>query len=1067
MTMENKKILVIGSGPIIIGQAAEFDYAGTQACRSLREEGYEVVLVNSNPATIMTDRDIADRVYIEPISLEFVTEVIRKERPYGLLATLGGQVGLNMAVELSEAGILEKYGVKLLGTTLAAIKQAEDRELFKEAMERINQPVPESYIFSDVDKAVEFANKIGYPIIIRPAYTLGGTGGGIAANEEEMYMIALRGIKLSPIHQILVERSVAGWKEVEYEVMRDSADNCIIVCNMENIDPVGVHTGDSIVVAPSQTLNDIQYQMLRTASVDIIRYLEIEGGCNVQYALDPYSNQYYVIEVNPRVSRSSALASKATGYPIAKVAAKVALGMTLDSITNAVTGETKACFEPSLDYVVTKFPRWPFEKFNLADRTLGTQMKATGEVMAIDRTLEGSLLKAIRSLEIGLDHIELKKIAHETPEQLIERLRLVDDERIYVVAQALRAGISVEKIHFITKIDMFFINKIKNIVTLEKKLASEGITEDNLRQAKRYSMPDKVIARYANVTADDVLAKRQDMKLFPTYKYVDTCAAEFEAHTPYYYSAYAMEDEVVPRGENSVIVLGSGPIRIGQGVEFDYCSVHSSWALRKAGKQSIIINNNPETVSTDFDTSDSLYFEPLTVEDVMEVIRKENPIGVIAQFGGQTAINLAGPLAERGVKILGTSVDSIDMAEDRERFDELLAELGIPRPVGALVTSHEEALAAAQRLSYPLIVRPSYVLGGRAMEIVYNDKELDVYMKEAVVASKDHPVLIDRYMVGMEVEVDAIADGEDVCIPGIMEQIERAGVHSGDSIAVYPAQHLSEEITNQIVDYTQRIARGLNVKGIVNIQYIVANGELNVIEVNPRSSRTVPFISKVTGINMIEYATRIALGETIKSMGLPTGLVPAKDYVAVKAPVFSFSKMGLVEIALGPEMKSTGEVMGIGRTYSEALFKAIHGANMRIPEKGHILMTVADRDKEEAARLAKGFIDLGYHIQATGGTGKYFEEHGIPCVIVNKIHEGQNNCADLIRRGEVDLMLNTLTYGKRPEREGFQLRRLAVEMGTPCLTSLDTAREVLRVVAGRANEEIKIEVEALQDFEME
>ena len=1067
MTMENKKILVIGSGPIIIGQAAEFDYAGTQACRSLREEGYEVVLVNSNPATIMTDRDIADRVYIEPISLEFVTEVIRKERPYGLLATLGGQVGLNMAVELSEAGVLEKYGVKLLGTTLAAIKQAEDRELFKEAMERINQPVPESDIFSDVDKAVEFANKIGYPIIIRPAYTLGGTGGGIAANEEEMYMIALRGIKLSPIHQILVERSVAGWKEVEYEVMRDSADNCIIVCNMENIDPVGVHTGDSIVVAPSQTLNDIQYQMLRTASVDIIRYLEIEGGCNVQYALDPYSNQYYVIEVNPRVSRSSALASKATGYPIAKVAAKVALGMTLDSITNAVTGETKACFEPSLDYVVTKFPRWPFEKFNLADRTLGTQMKATGEVMAIDRTLEGSLLKAIRSLEIGLDHIELKKIAHETPEQLIERLRLVDDERIYVVAQALRAGISVEKIHFITKIDMFFINKIKNIVTLEKKLASEGITEDNLRQAKRYSMPDKVIARYANVTADDVLAKRQEMKLFPTYKYVDTCAAEFEAHTPYYYSAYAMEDEVVPRGENSVIVLGSGPIRIGQGVEFDYCSVHSSWALRKAGKQSIIINNNPETVSTDFDTSDSLYFEPLTVEDVMEVIRKENPIGVIAQFGGQTAINLAGPLAERGVKILGTSVDSIDMAEDRERFDALLAELGIPRPVGALVTSHEEALAAAQRLSYPLIVRPSYVLGGRAMEIVYNDQELDVYMKEAVVASKDHPVLIDRYMVGMEVEVDAIADGEDVCIPGIMEQIERAGVHSGDSIAVYPAQHLSEEITNQIVDYTQRIARGLNVKGIVNIQYIVANGELNVIEVNPRSSRTAPFISKVTGINMIEYATRIALGETIKSMGLPTGLVPAKDYVAVKAPVFSFSKMGLVEIALGPEMKSTGEVMGIGRTYSEALFKAIHGANMRIPEKGHILMTVADRDKEEAARLAKGFIDLGYHIQATGGTGKYFEEHGIPCVIVNKIHEGENNCADLIRRGEVDLMLNTLTYGKRPEREGFQLRRLAVEMGTPCLTSLDTAREVLRVVAGRANEEIKIEVEALQDFEME
>ncbi len=1065
--MERKKVLVIGSGPIIIGQAAEFDYAGTQACRSLREEGYEVVLVNSNPATIMTDRDIADRVYIEPISLDFVTEVIRKERPYGLLATLGGQVGLNMAVSLSEAGVLEKYNVKLLGTTLAAIKQAEDRELFKEAMKRINQPVPESDIFSDVDEAVAFANRIGYPIIIRPAYTLGGTGGGIASNEEEMYMIALRGIKLSPIHQILVERSVAGWKEIEYEVMRDSADNCIIVCNMENIDPVGVHTGDSIVVAPSQTLNDLQYQMLRTASVDIIRYLEIEGGCNVQYALDPYSNNYYVIEVNPRVSRSSALASKATGYPIAKVAAKVALGMTLDSITNAVTGETKACFEPSLDYVVTKFPRWPFEKFNLADRTLSTQMKATGEVMAIDRTLEGSLLKAIRSLEIGLDHIALKKLENNTPEQIIEALQKVDDERLYVVAQALRVGISVEKICFITKIDPFFVNKIKNIIDVEKALAKDGVTEKTLRLAKRFSFPDSVIARYAGVSAATVRAEREKIGLAPTYKYVDTCAAEFEAHTPYYYSAYATEDEVVPRGDNSVIVLGSGPIRIGQGVEFDYCSVHSSWALRKAGKKSIIINNNPETVSTDFDTSDSLYFEPLTVEDVMEVIKKENPIGVIAQFGGQTAINLAGPLAERGVKILGTSVDSIDMAEDRERFDELLAQLGIPRPVGALVTSHEEALQAAARLSYPLIVRPSYVLGGRAMEIVYNDDELDLYMREAVVASKDHPVLIDRYMVGMEVEVDAIADGEDVCIPGIMEQIERAGVHSGDSMAVYPAQHISPEMTAQIVDYTHRIAKGLNVKGILNIQYIVAENKLHVIEVNPRSSRTVPFISKVTGINMIEYATRIALGETIKSLGLPTDLVPAKPYVAVKAPVFSFSKMGLVEIALGPEMKSTGEVMGIGRNYSEALFKAIHGANMRIPEKGNILLTVADRDKAEATELAKGFIELGYHIAATGGTGKYFKEHGVDCTVVNKIHEGADNCADLIRQGKVDLMLNTLTAGKRPERDGFQLRRLAVEMGTPCLTSLDTAREVLRVVANRAHNEVGVEVEALQDYEME
>ena len=1015
----------------------------------------------------MTDRDIADRVYIEPISLEFVTEIIRKERPYGVLATLGGQVGLNMAVELSEAGVLKEYDVKLLGTTLEAIKQAEDRELFKEAMKRINQPVPESDIFSDVEQAVDFANRIGYPIIIRPAYTLGGTGGGIAHNEEEMYMIALRGIKLSPIHQILVERSVAGWKEVEYEVMRDRADNCIIVCNMENIDPVGVHTGDSVVVAPSQTLNDTQYQMLRTASVDIIRYLEIEGGCNVQYALDPYSNQYYVIEVNPRVSRSSALASKATGYPIAKVAAKVAIGMTLDEITNAVTGETKACFEPSLDYVVTKFPRWPFEKFNLADRTLGTQMKATGEVMAIDRTLEGSLLKAIRSLEIGLDHIELKKIVHETPEQLIERLQLVDDERLYVIAQALRAGISVEKICYITKINSFFINKIKNIVMVEKDLSANGITEGNLKLAKKYSFPDKVIARYANCSPEDVLAKRNEFNIHPTYKYVDTCAAEFEAHTPYYYSAYATEDEVVPRGENSVIVLGSGPIRIGQGVEFDYCSVHSSWALRKAGMKSIIINNNPETVSTDFDTSDSLYFEPLTVDDVMEIIRKENPVGVIAQFGGQTAINLAGPLAARGVNILGTSVDSIDMAEDRERFDELLAKLEIPRPVGALVTSDEEALEAAKRLQYPLIVRPSYVLGGRAMEIVYNDQELDRYMKEAVVASKDHPVLIDRYMVGMEVEVDAISDGIDVCIPGIMEQIERAGVHSGDSIAVYPAQHLTEELTEQIVDYTRRIAIGLNVKGVLNIQYIVVNGELHVIEVNPRSSRTVPFISKVTGINMVEYATRIALGETLESLGLPTGLVPARPHVAVKAPVFSFSKMGLVEIALGPEMKSTGEVMGIGRTYADALFKAIHGANMRIPDKGNILMTVADRDKEEAARLAKGFIDLGYHIMATGGTGRYFTEHGVDCTVVNKISEGNPNCSDFIREGKVDLMLNTLTYGKKPEREGFQLRRLAVEMGVPCLTSLDTAREVLHVVASRATAGDVITVDAVQDYEME
>lgn len=1067
MKRDMKKVLVIGSGPIVIGQAAEFDYAGTQACRSLREEGYEVVLINSNPATIMTDEDVADRVYIEPITRGFVEHVIEKERPDGLIANLGGQVALNMAVELDKAGILEKYNVELLGTSLSAIQQAEDRDLFKKAMERIGQPVPESAICEDIDSAMAFAEKIGFPIIVRPAFTLGGTGGGIAYNEGELYMTALRGLKLSPIHQILVERSVAGWKEVEYEVMRDSKDNCIIICNMENFDPVGVHTGDSIVFAPSQTLNDTQYQLLRTASVDIIRSLEIVGGCNVQYALDPKSNQYYVIEVNPRVSRSSALASKATGYPIAKVAAKVAMGLGLDEIENAVTKKTMACFEPSLDYVVTKFPRWPFEKFNLADRTLGTQMKATGEVMALDRTLEGSLLKAVRSLEIGVDYLYLEKLARYGLEDVLAALHKIDDERIFVVAEALRRGIDVDKICMITKIDAFFVEKIKNIIRLEKQIQAEGValTAGTLRQAKAFSIPDAVIARYAGIDAKVVRKLRNQYKIDVTYKYVDTCAAEFEAETPYYYSAYATEDEVVPKGKNSVIVLGSGPIRIGQGVEFDYCSVHSAWALRNAGYNSIIVNNNPETVSTDFDTADSLYFEPLTVEDVMAVIEKEKPLGVIAQFGGQTAINLAGPLEKLGVKVLGTSVNSIDMAEDRERFDELLSGLGIPRPKGALVTSREEAQEAAKSLQYPLIVRPSYVLGGRAMEIVHTDEELDVYMREAVVASKEHPVLIDRYMVGMEVEVDAITDGVDVCIPGIMEQIERAGVHSGDSIAVYPPQKLSEEMKEQILDYTTRIAKGLEVRGILNIQYIVVDDELYVIEVNPRSSRTVPFISKVTGIPMISLATRIAMGETLASMNVPTGLLPERDYVAIKAPVFSFAKMGLVEIALGPEMKSTGEAMGIGHTYTEALYKAIHAANMRIPEAGTVLMTVSDRDKEEAAELAKGFVKLGYHIMATGGTGKYFEEQGVPCQVVTKLHEGGNdNIGDQVKNGKVDILLNTLTRGKEPARDGFQLRRLAVEMGIPCLTSLDTAREVLHVVSDRKDGD-RYSVKALQDFD--
>ena len=958
----------------------------------------------------------------------FLPEVIEKERPDGLLATLGGQVGLNMAIELANSGVLDKYGVRLLGTKLSAIEEAEDRELFKAAMEDIGQPVPESDIFEDVTAATTFADKIGYPVIVRPAYTLGGTGGGIAHDEDELFFIATRGIKLSPINQILVERSVAGWKEVEYEVMRDKADNCIIICNMENVDPVGVHTGDSIVVAPSQTLNDLQYQLLRTASLNIIRRLKIEGGCNVQYALDPKSNRYYVIEVNPRVSRSSALASKATGYPIAKVAAKVATGLTLDRIPNAVTGKTMACFEPTLDYCVIKFPRWPFEKFALADRTLGTQMKATGEVMAIDRTFEGAVLKAVRSLEIGVNYLSLRSLESKSLIDIVELLQRQDDERIFVITQALRMGISAEKIHYITGYDIWFLKKLMNIVILEEEL------------------------------------NRLAAGIMPTFKMVDTCSAEFEAETPYYYSCYADEDEVKPLGEKSVVVIGSGPIRIGQGIEFDYCSVHSSWALRKAGIKSIIINNNPETVSTDFDTSDSLYFEPLTVEDVMAVIEKEKPVGVICQFGGQTAINLAAPLAARGVNVLGTSVAGMDRAEDREKFDDLLSKLRIPRPAGRIAASDTEAMRVASELEFPLIVRPSYVLGGRAMEIVYNESELERYLREAVIASPDHPILIDEYMVGRELEVDAVSDGTDVFIPGIMEQIERAGVHSGDSIAVYPPQHLSDEMVAQIVDYTTRITLELQVKGSVNIQFVAARDKLYIIEVNPRSSRTVPFLSKVTRIPMVEIATRIALGDTLKSMGYGSGLLPAKDYVAAKAPVFSFSKIGLAEIALGPEMKSTGEVMGIGKTYSEALYKAVGGAKMKVPAGGTILLTVADRDKEEAIYLAGGFQKLGYHIIATEGTGQYFAEHGLQVDIVRKIHEEGQNIATLLRSGKIDLVVNTLTFGKRPERDGFNLRRMAVELAVPCLTSLDTAREVLRVFANKGKSDGYHRVAALQDY---
>lgn len=1063
MTKKNvKKVLVIGSGPIVIGQAAEFDYAGTQACRSLKEEGMEVILVNSNPSTIMTDVDIADRVYIEPITLPFVTEVIKKERPDALLATLGGQVGLNMAVDLSEAGVLEKYGVELLGSSLHAIKHAEDRELFKRAMNEIHQPVPESGIFDELEPAVTFADKIGYPVIIRPAYTLGGTGGGIAHDRYEMEEISNRGIKLSPINQILVERSVAGWKEVEFEVMRDSADNCIIVCAMENIDPVGVHTGDSIVVAPTQTLTDGQYQMLRTASLDIIRYLQIEGGCNVQYALDTKTNNYYVIEVNPRVSRSSALASKATGYPIAKVAAKIALGMYLDEITNSITKRTKACFEPSIDYIVVKFPRWPFEKFTLADRSIGTQMKATGEVMALDRTLEGALLKALRSLEVGEGYLHLKKLDGQSLYDIRCLLSRIDNERLFVLAEALRRGIEPEEINRITKIDLFFIYKIQNIIRMERRLLKEGLTEETLKAAKRIQMPDPVIAHFAEISIKDVENFRKKFNLHPDYKMVDTCAAEFESYTPYYYSTYSSEDEVKPQGGNAVIVFGSGPIRIGQGIEFDYCSVHASWALRGAGKKSIVINNNPETVSTDFDTSDSLYFEPLSEEDVLEIIEKEKPEGVICQFGGQTAINLATPMAKRGIRIIGSSNESIDMAEDRERFDTLMGQLGIARPKGCLVESVEEAMEKTQDLDYPLIVRPSYVLGGRAMQIVYDQAELRQYLKEAVVASHEHPVLIDQYMVGREVEVDAISDGIDVCIPGIMEQIERSGVHSGDSIAVYPPQHLTQETIETLTDYTRKIARAMNVKGLINIQFIVVGNKVYVIEVNPRASRTVPFMSKITGINMVEHATRIALGESLELQRLPLGLVPDKNYVAVKAPVFSFSKLGLVEIKLGPEMKSTGEVMGIGHTYQEALYKAVVAANLMIPAKGNILITVSDRDKPETAELAKRFVELGYHLISTSGTGEYFKNRGIPVEIIRKIHEKGENCEKYLKSGKVDMVLNTISYGSQIEQEGYDLRRIAVELAIPCLTSLDTAREVLRVMAEAAGENRN--VEAIQDY---
>lgn len=1044
-----KKVIVIGSGPIIIGQAAEFDYAGTQACMALKEENIEVVLVNSNPATIMTDSNIAHRVYIEPLTEEFVMRIIKREKPDGLLPSLGGQVGLNIAVKLSESGFLKQHGVKLLGTPVEAIKKAEDRKLFKQMLEEIGEPVIESVIVKNLEEALEFARKVDYPLIVRPAYTLGGTGGGIAYNKEQLLEITERGLKASMINQVLLERCVSGWKEIEYEVMRDSRDNCITVCNMENIDPVGIHTGDSIVVAPSQTLSNKEYQLLRTASIKIIRALGIEGGCNIQFALDPHSMKYYVIEVNPRVSRSSALASKATGYPIARVATKIAIGMTLDEIQNPITQKTYAAFEPALDYVVLKIPRWPFDKFSTANRTLGTQMKATGEVMAIDRTFEGALMKAIRSLELNINGLNLPYMKELSEKALIEKITASDDERIFAIAEALKRGIDPVEINKITKIDMFFLNKLNNLVKMEKRINEtgwEGLTPEILREAKKLGMPDIYIGELVGKTAVEVRRRRKEWGIMPVYKTVDTCAAEFSAMTPYYYSSYEEEDEVEVSDRDKVVILGSGPIRIGQGIEFDYCSVHSVWALREEGIETIIINNNPETVSTDFNTSDRLYFEPLTPEDVLNVIEKEKPIGVVVQFGGQTAINLVETLKEAGIKVLGTPVEYIDTAEDRKKFDKLLTDLGIPKPAGGTAFSIEQALKIAENIGFPVLVRPSYVLGGRAMEIVYSREELVDYVKTAAQVSPKHPILIDRYLMGKEVEVDAISDGEEVLIPGIMEHIERAGVHSGDSIAVYPPQTLSDETVADIVDYTERITKALHVQGLVNIQFVIFDEKVYILEVNPRSSRTVPFMSKVTGIPMVDIATKSMIGKTLKQQGYKGGLWPVPNLVAVKAPVFSFAKLSDVDTYLGPEMKSTGEVMGVDIDYPKALYKAFISSGIDIPTEGGILATVADKDKDEAVPIIKRFKELGFDIYATEGTAAALEKAGVEVIKVKKIREGSPNLLDLIREEKINFVINTLTKGKMPERDGFRIRRAAVENSIPCLTSLDTAKAILKVL---------------------
>ena len=1041
---EIKKVLMIGSGPIVIGQAAEFDYAGTQACRSLKEEGIEVVLLNSNPATIMTDKDIADKVYIEPLTVEVVEQLILKEQPDSVLPTLGGQAGLNLAMELEERGFLKEHNVRLIGTTAETIKKAEDRQEFKDTMEKIGEPVAASKVVHTVPEGVDFTQTIGYPVVLRPAYTLGGSGGGIAYNYQELVEILENGLRLSRVGEVLVERCIAGWKEIEYEVMRDSAGNVITVCNMENIDPVGVHTGDSIVVAPSQTLGDKEYQMLRTSALNIISELKITGGCNVQFALNPDSFEYCVIEVNPRVSRSSALASKATGYPIAKVAAKIALGYTLDEIKNAITGKTYASFEPMLDYCVVKMPRLPFDKFISASRKLTTQMKATGEVMSIANNFEGGLMKAIRSLEQHVDSLLSYDFSGLDEDALRRQLGVVDDRRIWVIAEAIRRGISYEEIHDITKIDVWFIDKLAILVEMEQALQSLPLTVDLLREAKRIEFPDNVIARLTGRTEQEIKEMRYANGIVAAFKMVDTCAAEFAAATPYYYSVFGSENEAIETtGKKKVLVLGSGPIRIGQGIEFDFCSVHSTWAFAKEGYETIIINNNPETVSTDFDIADKLYFEPLTPEDVESIVNLEHPDGAVVQFGGQTAIKLTEALMKMGVPILGTSAENVDRAEDRELFDEVLENCSIPRPAGHTVFTAEEAKKAAHELGYPVLVRPSYVLGGQGMQIAINDEDVDAFIGIINRIAQEHPILVDKYLVGKEIEVDAVCDGEDVLIPGIMEHIERAGIHSGDSISVYPAQSISPKIKRVIEDYTRKLAKELHVIGLINIQFIVSNDEVFVIEVNPRSSRTVPYISKVTGIPIVPLATKVILGSKIRDLGYEPGLQPEADYFAIKMPVFSFEKIRGADISLGPEMKSTGECLGIAKTFDEALYKAFLGAGINLPKHKNMIITVKDSDKLEVIDIARRFEAIGYRIFATRGTARALQEHGIHANQINKIEGESPNLMDLILGHEIDLVIDTPSQGVEHAKDGFVIRRNAIETGVNVLTALDTAQALI------------------------